>query len=134
MAEISPTSARRFGMYMRRVPAESVLDAMEPAPVSGGPRQLCSVVSKDGEPGHPFDDHVPLAPGTVVDEVRRFARWDHPVCTESSFFIVADMRVVGGSREGEIVEVVLGAGWEHEYDPRATSPTWLERCPESPTP
>jgi hypothetical protein len=98
-------------------------------PVSGSPRQFWSVVSRDGEPGHPFDDHVPLAPGTVVQELHRFARWDHPACIESSYFIVADMRVVGGSREGEIVEVVLGGGWDHEYDPRAKSPTWLVRRP-----
>jgi hypothetical protein len=53
---------------MRRIPAESVVDAVELEPVSGG-RQLWSVVSKDGEPGNPFDDHAPLAPGTVVEEV-----------------------------------------------------------------
>ena len=43
------------------------------------------------------------------------------------------MRVVGGSREGEIVEVVLSNGWEHEYDPHDADPTWLVRCPEPPT-
>jgi len=126
MAETSPPGRPASGAYMRRIPAESVVDAVELEPVSGG-RQLWSVVSKDGEPGNPFDDHAPLAPGTVVEEVRRFERWNHPGCIESSFFITAEMRVAGGSREGETVEVILGGGWEHEYNGRATSPTWLER-------
>jgi hypothetical protein len=101
--------------------------------VSGDKRPLWSVVSS-GEPGHPFDDHAPLAPGTVVEEIRRLERWDHQGCIESVFFSVAEMRVVGGSRAGEIVEVILGAGWEHEYDPRGTTPAWLAPGPEVPPP
>jgi len=91
---------------------------------SGGGRPWWVVVSS-GEPSHPFDGHAPLAPGTVVEEVRRFERWDHQGCVESSFFVVAEMRVVGGPRAGEVVEVFLGAGWEHEFDASAAAPEWL---------
>ena len=65
--------------------------------------------------------------GTLLEERRRFEGWDYQGCIDPVCSIVAVMSVVSGPRAGEMVEITLESGYEHE--PPFSKAAWLVAVP-----